>query len=231
MHSGDSTILATFHTYFDPLNSSGIEIGVNFSVNRSENFVLDIIASASYLNDNSYSNEDLESSAGVGDKPYPDWSGAFGARASFLKRFRLSTLFEFKAGNYFVYDVISAARRELNNTRETADIERIRLDPSSTPEERQEATNRRARMAPLNHKADFLRWREVSLAYDLPKQIATRFSLDHAAISITGRNLLLWTGYSGINPEAHHRSISSVGTEYVNFPMPRQFSFSLRAGF
>jgi outer membrane receptor protein involved in Fe transport len=202
-----------------PLKSSGIEIGCNFSVTESEPFAFEIYANASYLNEEFWPVQTLLSpSVGEGfvvvtringdnPKPTPDWWGALGARALFLKRFRLSTLFEFNAGNYFVNNYIGAQRRTLKNTPEPAET---LLDG-------------------FWEKADFLRWREISLAYDLPKRITTRLGLDHATIAITGRNLFLWTGYSGINPEANR--MNSAGIDYVAFPLPRQFSFSIAAEF
>jgi hypothetical protein len=60
------------------------------------------------------------------------------------------------------------------------------------------------------------------------------------AISFTGRNLMLWTKYQGVDPEVSYvggggqtgvnenfvESIDAIG-----FPLPRRFGLSVRLGF
>lgn len=186
-------------------------------------------------------------------KPTPDWSGSFGATIGFLKRFRLSTLFEYKAGNYFVNNLTDAFRKSHGaigrNTPEAAATEMALLNPNSTAQQRLDAANRWVReflaLSPYSglntiEKADFIRWREVSLAYDVPREIAARFGLRNATISFAGRNLALFTGYSGIDPELNAIGRSSGGgtdanfldgVEAFGFPIPRTFTFSIKAGF
>jgi len=135
------------------------------------------------------------------------------------------------------------------NTPDAAKTELILLNPNSTPEERLAAANRWVRefraLAPYSglntiEKADFIRWRELSLAYDVPRTIAARFGLRNATITLAGRNIALFTGYSGIDPETNAIGRSAGGgvnanfldgVEAFGFPIPRQFVFSLRVGF
>jgi TonB-linked SusC/RagA family outer membrane protein len=52
------------------------------------------------------------------------------------------------------------------------------------------------------NKSDFTRLREVSFSYTLPT-IQTRFArFERAVVTLAGRNLALWTDYSGLDPEA-----------------------------
>jgi len=44
-------------------------------------------------------------------KPTPDWSGSFGFNITFMRRFRLSSLFEYKAGNFYVNNLTDAFRK------------------------------------------------------------------------------------------------------------------------
>ena len=51
-------------------------------------------------------------------------------------------------------------------------------------------------------KSDFIRLRNLSLGYTLPKSIAQKISLDRLRIYLTGVNLLTFTKYSGYDPES-----------------------------
>jgi TonB-linked SusC/RagA family outer membrane protein len=53
--------------------------------------------------------------------------------------------------------------------------------------------------------AGFTKWRELTLAYDLPPSFVNRArfgSLSRATISVSGRNLKTWTKFKGFEPEA-----------------------------
>jgi TonB-dependent starch-binding outer membrane protein SusC len=55
-------------------------------------------------------------------------------------------------------------------------------------------------------KADFIKLREISLTYTVPRALVQRLGPSSAAFTIAGRNLGLWTDYSGLDPE-----VSSYG--------------------
>ncbi|RMF94277.1 MAG: hypothetical protein D6741_12770, partial [Planctomycetota bacterium] len=186
-------------------------------------------------------------------KPTPDWSGSFGANIGFLRHFRFAALFEYKAGNYQVNNLTDAFRKSHGligrNTPEAAATEMVLLNPSSTPEQRLEAAERWVKeflaLSPYSglntiEKADFIRMREISLAYDVPRDIAAMFGLRNATVSVAGRNLWLITGYTGIDQEMNAIGRRSGGGTNANFldgvdafgfPIPRQFVFSLKVGF
>ena len=48
----------------------------------------------------------------------------------------------------------------------------------------------------------FMRFRELSVSYTLPSDIASKFAAKSATITVGGRNLALWTSYEGADPEA-----------------------------
>jgi TonB-linked SusC/RagA family outer membrane protein len=52
-------------------------------------------------------------------------------------------------------------------------------------------------------KADFVKLRDVSLTYTLPPRFAQRGGVESAAITVSGRNLALWTDYTGLDPEVN----------------------------
>jgi len=189
-------------------------------------------------------------------KPTPDWQGAFGLNVSFIKRFRLASLFEYKAGNFFVHNLTDEFRRFHasigRNIRSAAELEAILVNPASSAEQRLAAANQWVRthagLSPYDglnavEKADFIRWRELSLTYDIPQGIFSRFGVNNASITVAGRNLALISGYSGLDPEVNaigRGGVSTgapidpnflIGTEAFGLPIPRQFLFTLRTGF
>jgi len=54
---------------------------------------------------------------------------------------------------------------------------------------------------PFMEKGDFIRLREVAVVYSLPASLAKHLRAQRATITAGGRNLALWTKYSGADPE------------------------------
>ena len=123
-------------------------------------------------------------------KPTPDWAGSVGGSFKLFENFTLSTLFEYKAGNYVVNNLTDAFRNANAviglNTPEAAEIERDYItggvdasgNPQNNAEVRLEAldrwVNEKLALAPFSglntlKDADFIRWRELSLTYRAPR--------------------------------------------------------------
>jgi TonB-linked SusC/RagA family outer membrane protein len=51
--------------------------------------------------------------------------------------------------------------------------------------------------------ASFARWRELSITYVLPEELLSRFKSNRASVTLTGRNLRLFTPYPGVDPETN----------------------------
>ncbi|TVP48494.1 MAG: SusC/RagA family TonB-linked outer membrane protein [Gemmatimonadales bacterium] len=186
-------------------------------------------------------------------KPIPDWQGAFGATTVLRGDFSLNTLFEYRFGNFFIHDLDGAFRRNHpligRNVRAAAEVEARLLDPASTVEQRVAAAETWVRdlqaLSPYDglneiHEADWLRLREVSLTYRAPAAWAERVGAANLSITAAGRNLALWTKFPGTDPELETApgdggggvdSNFNVGTVGWGVPIPRRFSFTVRAGF
>jgi hypothetical protein len=51
-------------------------------------------------------------------------------------------------------------------------------------------------------KADFIKWREVSVTLGVPQRLVRAASmLRGASLTVSGRNLATWTDYTGLDPE------------------------------
>lgn len=155
-------------------------------------------------------------------KPTPDWQGGFGFDIGFLQNFELSTLFEYKTGNFYINNLTDAFRQANasigRNLPTSARVERDYItggvDGEGTPqndgqvrlEALQSWLNENLALAPfagLNtiKQADFIRWRELSLTYTVPTELVERFGGRRLSFTFAGRNLALWTKYDGVDPE------------------------------
>ncbi len=88
-------------------------------------------------------------------------------------------------------------------------------------------------VAPFVQDASWTRLREVTLAYSLNSagyRAATK--LQSVSFALTGRNLLLWTPYQGIDPDTNLTgSTNGRGLDYFQNPNTRSFIFKLTVAF
>ena len=77
----------------------------------------------------------------------------------------------------------------------------------------------------------FLRLSYITLGYQVPVKETSIF--DSAYLSVSGQNLLLFTKYSGFDPEVNSYSFDPgrVGIDYNSFPNQRSYSVSLNLTF
>lgn len=81
--------------------------------------------------------------------------------------------------------------------------------------------------------ADFIKLREVSVAYTLPAKWSGRFGASSATLQFSGRNLGLWTKYDlGSDPELNFNGDDTFGrTDYMSVPQFRQLVASFIVNF
>ena len=74
------------------------------------------------------------------------------------------------------------------------------------------------------------RLREVTLSYSLTSQaFRNATKLQAIDFSLTGRNLYLWTSYTGVDPETNLTGVSNGrGLDYFNNPSTRSLLFAIR---
>ncbi len=76
---------------------------------------------------------------------------------------------------------------------------------------------------------DFTRLREVGIAIDLPPLMTRALQLSSGTLSLQGRNLALWTSYSGADPESS--TIGSLGASALGIPQGRTWALRFDIGF
>jgi len=83
--------------------------------------------------------------------------------------------------------------------------------------------------------ASFAKLREVTLSYDVPQRLVSRFGrgLQTMLISLSGRNLLTFTDYTGLDPEVSNFGNQPIARniDVAPFPPSRSFWFSVALGF
>jgi outer membrane receptor protein involved in Fe transport len=81
-------------------------------------------------------------------------------------------------------------------------------------------------------KTDFVKLRSISLAYDVPERFV-RYAKS-ATVIVSGQNLLRWTKYDGLDPEANDQADAGTGLgrrEYYQIPPFKTVMFNIRATF
>lgn len=194
-------------------------------------------------------------------KPAPDWSGSFGGSVTLLRHFSLQTLFEYRTGNFHVNNLTGAFRQANpsigRNTPRSAQVE-LDYMTGGTAEDGTPLNDGQVRLDALKRwlgdelalspfsglnavkPADFVRWREISLTYNVPRRVAERLRIRSASVTVAARNLMLWTRYDGVDPElnAVGRGAGTLldqnfldSVEAFGLPVPRRFQIATRIGF
>ncbi|MGM8360613.1 TonB-dependent receptor [Flavobacterium sp. ARAG 55.4] len=79
----------------------------------------------------------------------------------------------------------------------------------------------------------FLRLNNLTLGYSLPKKLISKVGLSQFRIFGTGRNLHIWTKYSGYDPDVNSQSRDPLtpGVDYSSFPKSRSYTLGLNVTF
>ena len=78
----------------------------------------------------------------------------------------------------------------------------------------------------------FLRLNNLNIGYSLPKSLIERVGLTKLRIYAAGRNLKLWTNYTGYDPEVSTESSGfTPGVDYSAFPRSRSYTFGMNLTF
>ena len=87
-------------------------------------------------------------------------------------------------------------------------------------------------------KGDFLRLKNVSLGYTLPKTVTDVLHLSQTRVYVTGQNLFTLTKYSGLNPELGYGDSNRAAgqypqqnVDYAQYPQARTFTVGATVSF
>ena len=177
-------------------------------------------------------------------KPFPDFNGAFGFELRLLSNLTLSTKFNWALGasvyNQSFYNTAGLG----DNLKKREDL-RAQLAAETIGTEayrnvaEQLARTERSR-ANYVEKADFLRMSSISLGYNANAlaQRLTKGAVKGAKLLFTAQNLLLFTNYSGIEPQVEAnggtrqtRGLGSLSRDVTNAPSAKTFTGTLQIEF
>jgi TonB-linked SusC/RagA family outer membrane protein len=153
--------------------------------------------------------------------PNPDWTGSFVNNITYKK-----LGFRFMLDAVQGVDVFNADKRTRNN---------VGIGLEAEKEMKGEYPRGYVfALVPIEEfrveDGSFVKLREISLNYELPKLIKGISSMN---LSITGRNLISWDKYSGYDPETNSGGNSDLirGVDFGNVPIPRSYQIQLTATF
>ena len=158
----------------------------------------------------------------IGDAT-PDFQMSFSSDLDY-KRFTFGFLWDWKQGG----DII-------NLTEFLYDAGQNSIDYVGAGQERQTRFNSGISQVYVQD-GSYLKLREVTLAYNLPESFTRGLfgsSVRHARLSLSGRNLLRFTGYRGLDPEVSNFGNQAIvrNIDVAPFPPSRSFFFSIDLGF
>lgn len=152
----------------------------------------------------------------------PKYEGAFTSALTLFDNLRLNTLIDFKTG----YKKFNA------NTWVRCSIFRLCLE-NVAPQD-QDPVRVAAVQTSRNHAAEYIndasfaKLREISATYTVPQGWARRFGAGNASLTVAGRNLYTWTGWTGLDPEARYLEFP---TEQNNLPQLTSFVTTINLTF
>jgi TonB-linked SusC/RagA family outer membrane protein len=153
--------------------------------------------------------------------PNPDWTGSFVSNMSYK-----NLSFRFLLDAIQGVSVFNADKRTRNN---------VGIGDIAEQELKGEAPRGTVfALIPIEEyridDASFVKLREISLSYRLPKLMK---QLNDLTITATGRNLHSWDNYPGYDPETNAGGNSDLlrGVDFGNVPIPRTYQLQLTARF
>jgi TonB-linked SusC/RagA family outer membrane protein len=161
----------------------------------------------------------------------PTVTGGFGLYAKW-KRFSLSSRFDYALG-HVQYDgprswFLSNAQGTFNTTQEVKDTWSPENPNAKYPSyywADQLFKNNTSRTSSMFYnKADYVSFREVSLAYSLPADLVSKMNIEGIKFTLTGQNLGYLSKSTLFSPET-----TSNGTSFTGgYPLPRTYIFGVQ---
>ena len=177
----------------------------------------------------------------IGD-PNPDWMGSLLNELTLFGKVRVRALLDGVFGN----DVMNLSTRAQNAgiASNSKEYERELL-PYGDPRKLPPGFNARTQgiFEYWIEDGTFVKLREVSVSYTLDVPAVRRYLRDGIDLTLSGRNLYVWTDYSGYDPEINlfgtnagglgsvQTTAADRGFDFGGYPIPRVWSLSARFTF
>lgn len=157
----------------------------------------------------------------------PRYEATFTNGFDILRRVRIVGMLDYKGG-HLIYN--NSERIRCASRFNCAGL----LDPNSSARDQARTVMVRehssASAAGFFEEGDFLRFREFNVSYTMPEGMASRLRSRSAVVTFAVRNVgMVWTKYSGVDPEAFGTTGDSPSS-FQAFAPPTYFSFRLTLG-
>jgi hypothetical protein len=90
-------------------------------------------------------------------------------------------------------------------------------------------------ISPYIEPAGFVKVRELTLSYLIPRSLTQGWAsgASNVRVSVSGRNLWMWSKYGGYDPEVSNFSDQNIGRfqDVTPYPPARSVFFSISANF
>ena len=180
-------------------------------------------------------------SAIIGD-PNPKWTGSFLNEFTVMRNLRLRALLDGVFGNKIMNLSTRAQNAGIASNSKTYENE---LLPYGDPRKVSPGFNARTQgiFEYWIEDGTFVKLRELAATYTVNAAAVRRYFRDGIDVTLSGRNLYVWTKYSGYDPEinlfgTNAGGIGSVqttaadrGFDFGGYPIPRTWSLSARFTF
>lgn len=169
--------------------------------------------------------------------PTPKAIYGFNANASY-RGFELAILFQGVYGNK-VFDgagsFLSAnGRYEDNSTVDQLARWRNPGDITSIPQARLYQNNGAQSSSRFLYDGSYLRLKTLTVAYNFPSSLVSRWSITNLRLYVTGQNLLTFTDYKGWDPEVNtdfNAGNVNLGNDFYAAPQPKNLTVGVKVGF
>ena len=168
--------------------------------------------------------------------PEPKFFGGFNTTFTF-KNFSLFALMQFSKGANALWTPLlqdlgatlgqSVGREVYNNTwtPENPDARYAKLVNNSTVMMNSYINDR------FVFDTSYLRLKNVTLSYNLPKDFVSKLKINHMSLNITGTNLFTWTKWPGLDPELIGTGTTLMGSNGDPYPLSKSFTFGTKITF
>ena len=170
----------------------------------------------------------------IGD-PNPDWTAGIRNEVTLFGKIKLSAFIDIKQGND-VWNGTKAKLIDFGTHEETLKRGSTKVFEGEGPGAGKEVVLDQnwyrgygsSVTSQFIEDGSFVRLRELAISYTLRNRFVRYFGLSDINIRLSGRNLKLWTDYSGIDPETNLNLTGAMGMDYFNMPNTKSYVLTLR---
>jgi len=155
---------------------------------------------------------------------------------TFLRRFSVYALLDYKGGGYLFNQQERSRCQAANDNCSRVNDPRARFPQNSADSAlfKELAVYRNTTNVSPEwiQRSDFVKLRELSLSVDIPERLVARAGASSARLTLSGRNLKVWTKYEGVDPEVNsYGGRNFVRVDAYAAPMMQRLTAAVTLGF